>query len=188
MKYSEHKKYWDNCEKCYLHKRRTRVVLARGRIPCDILFVGEAPGFSEDVQGIPFIGPAGKLLDTIVSESIPNTLRFLVTNLIGCIPLEQENYTKVETPPIGCVNACSERIQQLVDIAKPKLLVCVGKEAEHYLMNEKHKAYIQLNNCIKYKIEITHPSAILQKPHVHQTLAIRDCVIKIQDAIQKTFH
>lgn len=69
-RYSIHVENWSDCRACELHLGRRNVVLARGALPCDVLFVGEAPGKSEDTVGAPFVGPAGQLLDTIVAGAL----------------------------------------------------------------------------------------------------------------------
>src|SRR3990167_6241991 len=78
---------WSSCEMCVLHhKTRTRPML-RGFIPADVLFVGEAPGESEDALGEPFIGPARKLLDFIILKSLTdNGFRYLIANCVVCTP------------------------------------------------------------------------------------------------------
>lgn len=67
--YQQHVADWRACTGCTLSERRNRVVLFRGSVPCDVLFVGEAPGESEDVVGTPFVGPAGKFLDGMILEA-----------------------------------------------------------------------------------------------------------------------
>ena len=62
---------WGNCNHCYLCETREKIVLARGNVPADILFIGEAPGEGEDSTGVPFIGPAGRLLDEIIIRGLP---------------------------------------------------------------------------------------------------------------------
>jgi len=62
-----------NCTNCQLHKTRKQVVVGRGTIPADILFIGEAPGISEDTIGLAFIGEGGKLLDYMIQEAVKNT-------------------------------------------------------------------------------------------------------------------
>lgn len=69
-RYSLHVENWSDCRACELHLWRRNVVLARGALPCDVLFVGEAPGKSEDAVGAPFVGPAGQLLDAIVAGAL----------------------------------------------------------------------------------------------------------------------
>ena len=94
--YQQHVAKWKNCEQCDLHCHRKRVVLCRGTVPCKILFVGEAPGASEDVVGKPFMGPAGKLLDSMLEEAGFNEgpVSYAMTNLTACIPLDEE-HTKI---------------------------------------------------------------------------------------------
>ena len=73
------------------------VCLARGKVPCDVLFVGEAPGESEDTIGKPFVGPAGKLLDYIIGRALQGTeLRAAFTNLVCCIPRDDDGGKSIE--------------------------------------------------------------------------------------------
>lgn len=67
--YSAHVERWKSCQRCALGRTRDKIVLAKGRLPCDVLFVGEAPGESEDVIGLPFVGPAGRLLDEMIRDA-----------------------------------------------------------------------------------------------------------------------
>jgi len=114
LKYKQHREKWNDCEKCELCNQRGSVVLARGKIPCDLLFIGEAPGQSEDVLGVPFVGPAGKLLDSIIDQAtltgraeyspgsgkpVPNENfpRIAFTNLVSCIP-KGEDGNKIQEP------------------------------------------------------------------------------------------
>ena len=137
--YQDHVREWKSCTKCGLCKTRKKVVFARGVIPCDVLFVGEAPGVSEDLLGIPFIGPAGKLLDEIIQEADQlrftdyedycnsDSLRIARYNLVGCIPLVEGQ--KVGQPPKEALRECTPRLAEMVEIARPKLIVAVGQVA-----------------------------------------------------------
>ncbi len=69
-KLDQHIADWESCTRCPLHTTRRWVVLGRGTLPCDVLFVGEAPGNSENDIGKPFIGQAGKILDSLISASV----------------------------------------------------------------------------------------------------------------------
>jgi DNA polymerase len=62
-RWSEHVERWKDCMACGLCRQRYRICLGRGTVPCDVLFIGEAPGAVENAQGLPFVGPAGQLLD-----------------------------------------------------------------------------------------------------------------------------
>lgn len=84
--YQQHVQRWISCQRCALRLRRKHVVIARGTVPAPVVFVGEAPGESEDVLGIPFVGPAGHLFDYILNEAITDRTRYAITNLVCCIP------------------------------------------------------------------------------------------------------
>src|SRR5580698_7314382 len=126
--YQQHREQWINCQRCELHKQRTQVVLARGTIPAQILFIGEAPGQSEDVLGSPFKGPAGKLLDYIVANSIPSQYSYAMTNIVACIPRGDDG-DKVALPPEESIKACAPRLVEFVNLCKPQLIICVGSLA-----------------------------------------------------------
>jgi len=174
MNYKQHKKKWIDCKKCVLCEKRNRVVLARGCLPCDILFVGEAPGVSEDVLGRPFIGPAGKLLDSIIDSVVEiRGARTAFTNLVCCIP-KNDGGNKVGEPAKESIDSCAERLKQMVLIANPKVIVAVGKLAK------KHVAII----CEGIKaISIIHPAAILRLDISQQSLAVHRVKLQLEDLI-----
>lgn len=175
MNYRQHKKAWKDCKRCALHKRRTNVVLLRGKIPCDVLFVGEAPGVSEDVLGVPFIGPAGKLLDRIIvntKEYYGNT-RIAFTNLVACVPKDSEG-NKTEEPKHSSILRCAGRLQQIIEIADPQTIIAVGKLAKKYII-DKPTFPLQRN-----AISVIHPAAILRLDVSQQSLAVHRVVVQLQ--------
>ena len=169
--WTTYKEKWKDCTSCELCDTRNRIVLAKGKLPCDILFVGEAPGASENVLGKPFIGPAGHLLEEIVEASIPNNLRCAYTNLIGCIPLD-ENLQKVRQPHKEHIKACEPRLQEFVELANPKAFVCVGR------LSEKHLPKI-VDIGERPTVSITHPAAILRADPSQKGLAIQLSCIRL---------
>lgn len=176
---------WENCTRCELHKCRERVVQMRGSIPCDVVFIGESPGESENSVGQPFIGPAGALLDNIIEEAQnPRTFTYGIMNLIGCIPREEDG-TKVGQPPHESIQACAPRLIELVSMCNPKLIVCVGKEAEDYL-STRFKYRVKVGDTIP-RIAITHPSAILRGNYANRPLAIKRQVLVIRDGVHMAF-
>lgn len=173
MRFNEHKALWMDCEACPLCEKRRRVVLLRGKVPCDILFIGEAPGQSEDMLGKPFIGPAGKLLDQMIDAVFKPTVRWAMTNLVACIPLGEDGQ-KTEEPPKASIMACSERLKQVVMFCKPKLIVCVGKlAAKHWTSKE-----IPV-------ITITHPAAVLRMDVTQRGLAYQGCLVALRDGAEE---
>lgn len=185
--YQEHKDAWKGCRECNLCQGRKSVVLARGNIPCDVLFIGEAPGESEDVLGRPFIGPAGKLLDEILeraSEGLvtgtadgdEHELTFCYTNLVACIPRSDGKITQPEEHQI---RACARRLEEMIKLANPKLIVCVGKLAEKWIKEGAEDNGIAT-------VSITHPAAILRMHVTERGLAMQNCERDLRDAIEET--
>ncbi len=191
--WKQHVERWKDCTDCFLHERRTEIVLARGKVPCDILFVGDAPGTSEDGLGLPFVGPAGKLLDEIVEDAgltedpkktvdgIDMSYRLAFTNLIACIPLDDDG--KLEEPPPESVHACQSRLIEFVDIAKPKLLVRVGKVASDYL-TPGYTTSVKLRHQCRY-IDIVHPAFILRAVHAQQSILKQRAVVTLRNAVEE---
>ena len=161
-----------------------QVVFARGRVPADVLFAGEAPGASEDALGKPFVGPAGKLLDHIIERAFRNhaSRTYCLTNLVGCIPFD-ENGVKTEEPDPDDILACSGRLLEFVRIVQPKLIVCVGSLPEKWIIGTKGKRHILAEyECAR--IPITHPAAVLRMNIAAQGLAVQRCVVNISNALE----
>lgn len=161
---------WQNCTACELCNVRRNIVLAKGKIPCDVLFVGEAPGQSEDIHGIPFVGPAGHMLDDQIKEALVNAgspeLRIAFTNLICCIP--KEGGQKTGEPPKESVEACAPRLDEFMCLCKPRLTVAVGDLAEKYL-------------GVLVDVSITHPAAILRAEYVRKALMFQKVVVTLEN-------
>ncbi len=177
--YSQHRDKWKNCELCNLCERRGKVVLARGTVPADVLFVGEAPGVSEDVLGRPFVGPAGKLLDQIIESAWPvdpglRFLTFAFTNIIACIP--KNGGAKIGEPPKYAVEACSDRLIEFITLCSPRLIVAVGKFAINNLGNYTSSGTVEV-------IEIVHPAAILRADVTQKGMQTQRAVATLADAL-----
>lgn len=167
---------WSSCEGCELSLRRQHVVLARGEIPCDVLFVGEAPGVAEDAIGSPFVGPAGKLLDRqILAAWGEGRVRKAFTNVVACIPLD-EDYKKVSEPPKECVEACATRLEEFLELADPTYVVCVGKVA-----SERMAEVYDIDS--PQVIEIAHPAAILRLEDARQPMANTRVEVQLQNLL-----
>lgn len=163
---------WQDCERCQLYHGRRRVVLARGKVPCDVVFVAEAPGMSEDVLGEPLVGPAGKLLDDCASEAGLDAFRLLYTNLVGCFPKDAKA-TDDHRPPDDAIKACLPRVGEVFRIARPRAVVLVGSLAKTWLQS---KAAARLLTLPPDTFEIVHPSAVLRAPTAQKSLLVRRLV------------
>jgi uracil-DNA glycosylase len=182
--YQKHVEAWSGCRRCSLHESRTRVVLARGSLPCDILFVGEAPGPSEDVLGRPFVGPAGHLLDEIIRMAVPKTVSYALTNLVACIPRDEDSGRKFAEPPEEAIEACSVRLNKFVRICKPRVLILVGALAKKHIYGQSRFGDCEwLNGNPMRFTEIIHPAAILRMDVSRQGLAIQRCVVAVEDMV-----
>lgn len=166
-----------------------KIVLGRGQVPADVFFVGEAPGVSEDVQGLPFVGPAGFLLNRIIDKALGSTYTHCIGNLVGCMP-QDDTGSKSGAPDDDDVKQCSGRLQELHRICNPKLVVAVGQLAEHWLRpGMKHTIPLlglssRGDSPVRYE-SIVHPAWILRLPLVRQPLEERRCIVRIQAALEE---
>ena len=196
--FASHVERWKNgCGSDQCDPKKKKVVLARGSLPCDVLFVGEAPGESENVLGVPFAGPAGRLLDQIIQASLggvettyPDSthdtrpLRVAFTNVVCCIPRDPENPLEKWTEPEDeQIESCRDRLEEFIGkVAKPRLVVMVGKVAEHWL-TQGYKHSIKIPETCK-TVAITHPAAILRAPTVQRDFAVQRCVVTLSNAVE----
>lgn len=163
---------WQDCPLCPLCETRKNIVLCRGAIPCDVGFCGEAPGQSENVIGHPFIGPAGKLLDQQIEEAMERAdkeLRLVFFNLVCCIPLVDGR--KVGEPSKESIQACEPRLDEFIELCKPRLIIAVGDLAKKYLGD-------------KSEVSIVHPAAILRAEVVRQALMHQRAIVIMENAFK----
>lgn len=181
-KYSMHKMKWKDCSDCDLCSHRSRVILGKGTIPCDVLFIGEAPGDSEDVLGAPFVGPAGRLLDDIVEKAVSacklGKLRFAYTNIVACAPPRRE-------PSSQEILSCSSRLLEFVDLCNSggnlSLIVSVGS------LSDKACKKLKLDSYCKHYCTIVHPSAILRAEKFHKDLQIEKAMVSLCNIFTDAF-
>lgn len=165
----------------------------RGKIPCDIGFLGQAPGKVEDNNGFPFVGPAGLLLDNpsparqgIVQQAGLTKYRLAFLNLVGCFPFDEEG--KDREPGNDEVKKCKPRLMELIEILQPKLLVGVGRLATSWLNHEVHRFGNERKSKITAQvISIIHPSAILKASIMAQGLLVQQTVVKLANAAEEIF-
>ncbi|NPA80876.1 MAG: uracil-DNA glycosylase [Thermotogae bacterium] len=119
----------ENCRRCWLHKRRTRVVVWDGSPFAPIMAVGEAPGRDEDLRGKPFVGRAGQLLTKIIEEAGLNRLKdFYITNILKCRPPNNRDPLPDE------IKACSPYLEIQIKLVSPKAFLCLGRYSSFYIL------------------------------------------------------
>jgi len=150
------------CTRCELSRTRTNVVYGAGSARVKIVFIGEAPGREEDLQGIPFVGRAGQLLTKIISSIGYRREDVYIANVLKCRPPENRDPTASE------VEACSPYLIKQIEIIEPKVICALGLHAAHLLLNTKSsmnklRGRVQRFRGIKV-IPTYHPAACLRYP------------------------
>jgi uracil-DNA glycosylase family 4 len=177
----DHVAKWHHCTACPLHKQRHRIVLGRGTVPCDVLFIGEAPGESEDTEGKPFWGKSGGLLDDILRRVIPRydpltnagVPTWAMTNLVACYPREAKT-TGDGQPDHEEIMTCRERLVDFINVCQPRLVVTVGTLAT---------AYLNFTRSVQ-TIDIDHPAYILRMPRAQKNMATQKCIVVLRNALE----
>ena len=166
-----------DCTKCGLCEGRHNVVFGVGNQQADVMFIGEGPGEQEDLQGEPFVGPAGKLLDDMMSIIDLDRTNSYIANIVKCRP--PHNRDPLETEQDACIGY----LRNQVALIRPKIIVCLGRVAAkrlidpEYRITRQHGTWVQKGNV--WMTAIYHPSALLRdvskRPETFEDLlSIRD--------------
>jgi uracil-DNA glycosylase family 4 len=118
------------CRKCNLWKSRKNTVAGDGSINATVLFIGEAPGYWEDIKGHPFVGAAGKLLDEMLLIAGLSRSEVYISNLLKCRPPENRDPLPVE------VETCTPFLDKQIQIIEPKLIVTLGRHSTSYILSK----------------------------------------------------
>ena len=149
-----------NCTRCGLCQTRNNVVFGVGPKNADVMFVGEGPGQQEDLQGEPFVGAAGHLLDDMMSIIDLNRENAYIANIVKCRP--PNNRDPLETEQEACIGY----LRNQVALIKPKIIICLGRIAAQrlidpeYRITRQHGTWVQKGNV--WMTAIYHPSALLR--------------------------
>ena len=151
-----------NCTQCPLHQTRTQTVFARGNPQAKLMIIGEAPGFYEDQQGLPFVGAAGGLLDQMLSCIGLNNEEVYISNVLKCRPPQNRDPQSEE------ISQCSRYLTQQIDLVKPALILALGRFAAQYLLNTQQSLAHLRNRPHHYQeipvIVTYHPAYLLRNP------------------------
>ena len=148
------------CRGCVLCETRTNVVFGVGRRDADVMFIGEGPGEQEDLKGEPFVGPAGKLLDDMLSIIDLDRENSYIANIVKCRPPGNRDPKEDEQ------NACIDYLRNQVALIQPKIIVCLGRIAAmkiirpDFRITREHGTWIERNGI--WMTAIYHPSALLR--------------------------
>lgn len=149
-----------DCTQCGLCRTRTNVVFGVGPEDAQIMFIGEGPGEQEDLKGEPFVGPAGQLLDDMMSIIDLDRSNSYIANIVKCRPPRNRDPQEEEQ------DACIGYLRNQVLLIRPKIIVCLGRIAakriirEDYRITREHGTWMQKNGI--WMTAIYHPSALLR--------------------------
>jgi DNA polymerase len=150
------------CEKCRLSKSRTQVVYGVGSPNADLMFIGEAPGRDEDIQGEPFVGRAGQLLTDIIKAMKLTRNDVYIANVIKCRPPENRNPEQDE------LDSCRPYIRRQVELIQPKVIVTLGRFALQSLTEKGYAISAVRGQWLDFdgiKVMPTyHPAYLLRNP------------------------
>jgi len=162
------------CQQCEIAKYRTKVVPGEGAEDADILFVGEAPGWHEDQQGRPFVGPAGQYLDKLLASINLKREQVYIANVIKCRPVGNRDPLPVE------IHNCRKWLERQIELIRPKMIVTLGRYSMVMFFPGKsiskiHGTAQKQDNVIYYAMY--HPAAALHQQSLRQ--AIETDMLKI---------
>ena len=149
-----------SCHNCRLCQNRTNLVFGVGKPDADIMFIGEGPGEQEDLQGEPFVGPAGKFLDEMLSIIDLDRSKIYIANIVKCRPPMNRDPSDDEQ------DACIDYLREQIKLINPKIIICLGRIAAKRIMSPTLKITISHGDwmCIDgvWHMAMYHPSALLR--------------------------
>jgi uracil-DNA glycosylase family 4 len=161
------------CERCRLSQGRTQVVFGSGNPSAELMFVGEAPGFHEDKQGVPFVGQAGKLLEKLLAGIGVAREDVYIANIIKCRPPGNRD------PQPDEIEACESHLWRQIELIRPKLVATLGNFATKLLTaqptgitrvhGQEREVDLGGNRVLLYPLY--HPAAALYTPKMLEVLA-----------------
>lgn len=153
-----------NCRKCQLWQTRNNVVVGVGNPNSKVLFIGEGPGQNEDLQGEPFVGRAGKLLDKMLAAvHLDRKKNIYIANIVKCRPPQNRDPLPEEQ------QQCNEWLMAQIELIKPKIIVCLGRIAamkmfkEDIKITKEHGQFFEKDGILY--MGTLHPAALLRNPN-----------------------
>lgn len=156
------------CKKCSLHQGRTHPVPGEGNLNASLFFVGEGPGANEDIQGRPFVGQAGKVLDQLLASIALQRSDVFIGNAVKCRPPGNR------TPLIEEIRACEDFLLAQLGLIEPKVVVLLGNAALTALLGANHSISRVRGTLIEHQgmnfFPIFHPAASLYRREVFEQM------------------
>jgi uracil-DNA glycosylase family protein len=164
----------DVCHGCELYKRATQTVFGEGPSDAKLMLVGEVPGDKEDLEGHPFVGPAGRLLDEALEAAGLDRKHVYLTNAVKHFKWEPRGARRLHAKPSAReIKACKPWLEAEIGVVQPQTIVCLGATAAQALLGSTFRLTKHLGECLSAawaeRIFATyHPSAILRAPDAEE--------------------
>lgn len=166
------------CKGCDIYKNATQTVFGEGKAGSQIMFVGEQPGDEEDLAGLPFVGPAGRLFDRAIAEAgIDRDLTY-VTNAVKHFKWKPQGKRRLhERPKASEIAACRPWLSAEIEVVRPRILVLLGATAAQSLLGKDFRVtkerglWLDFPLLAEKVIATVHPSSILRTPADERTAA-----------------
>lgn len=158
-----------HCEGCPLFQNATQTVFGEGRLASRVFLIGEQPGNDEDLQGKPFVGPAGRVLDEGLDAAGIARADAYVTNVVKHFKWEPKGKRRLHKKPNAReIAACLPWLEKEIELVKPEVLVCLGATAAQALLGKDFKVTKERgrevpSNLAPHAVATVHPSSILRQ-------------------------
>jgi uracil-DNA glycosylase len=159
-----------NCQACDLWRNATQTVFGEGKVGVKIMLIGEVPGDREDIEGKPFVGPAGKLLNTALVEAGIERKEVYVTNAVKHFKWEPRGKRRIHQKPNAAeIAACRPWLDAEIAVVQPRIIVCLGATAAQVLLGRdfrvtQHRGEFLKSELAPAVMATVHPSSILRIP------------------------
>jgi uracil-DNA glycosylase len=159
-----------NCRGCDLYQHATQVVFGAGPQDAKVVMVGEQPGDEEDREGLPFVGPSGRLLSKAMHEAGLDREKIYVTNAVKHFKFLERGKRRIHAKPSGIqISACKPWLEAELTAIEPELVVCLGATAAQSLMGPQFRITAQRGKFFPHRlakelVATVHPSAVLRMP------------------------
>ena len=180
-----------NCRRCGLCETRTNVVVGVGNPRSKVMFIGEGPGENEDLQGEPFVGRGGQLLDKMLAAvDLDRKTNVYIANIVKCRPPKNRDPLPEEQ------EACIDWLRNQVALIRPKIIVCLGRIAAMRIIKpdmkitREHGQFFEKNGTLM--MATLHPAALLRNPNqkpaaFEDFLKLREKIDELRLDVAKTY-
>ena len=162
------------CTACDLYKTGTQTVFGEGTRSAEVMFVGEQPGYQEDLAGKPFVGPAGRLLDEALVDADIDRKTVYVTNVVKHFKWQARGRRRIHQKPNWSeIAACRPWLEAELAVVEPRVLVCLGATAAQALLGRQFRVTRERGRPVEselaeHVLATVHPSSILRDPETRE--------------------